>query len=109
MAPNFFKSFLGMEHEEDCYLYRDHKWEKMKLMITQERLAFISLSLEFEKIEKIKIIPTPTNRPEKMIKIQCNGNDYYSTMSYLSVKKGLPFVYYVFAKVIMKKLHLNKV
>ena len=81
----------------------------MKFIITQESLAFISLNLEYEKIEKIKVIPTPTNRPEKMIKIQYDGTNYFTTMSYVSMKKGFPLVYYVFAKVIMKKLHLKGV
>lgn len=78
-------------------------------MITENKMSFFQFSFDIEHLRKIKILPSDVSktRAENIIKIQVHDEVNLFSLSLDKKFYGLPTAFYIFAKLIDKKLELN--
>lgn len=73
-------------------------------MLTKEKLAFIEASYTISDISKIKIFPVNKATNEQVIKIQVGDNQSFFSMDNRKRHLDLPLPFFMYAKLIIKKL-----
>jgi hypothetical protein len=96
------------EVEEDCKLFKNRSWSRTKVSLQSSKLSFFEFSFEINELEKIKILPLSQGKAKKSTTIKLDARKQVVLFSLTQGKKilDLPLAYYLFARLIDKKVLL---